>query len=195
MNKKKLKFGILIALCLSSMYGCAAVVVGGVAAGATTGAAVAADPRSSNGVFDDQSLRGKVSDAINAMIPGNNVEVTSYNNAILLTGQVISQDNKAKAESVAMQVPGVRKIYNYIEVGVSQSASQTSKDAYLTSAIKSNMLFSKGVSSNDVKVVTTNGVVYLMGLVDQYQAKKMAKSASEIDGVKQVITLFEYTQE
>lgn len=193
MNKKKLKLGLLVAVCLSSMYGCAAVVVGGVAA-ASTGA-VASDPRSSSGVFDDQSLRGKVNDAINAMIPGNSVEVTSYNSAILLTGQVISPDNKAKAESIALQVAGVRKVYNYIEVGATQSASQTSKDAYLTSAIKSNMLFSKGVSSNDVKVVTTNGVVYLMGLVDPYQANKMAKSASEIDGVKQVITLFEYTQQ
>ena len=111
---------------------------------------------------------------------------------MLLTGQVISSDNKSKSEAMALQVPGVKNVYNYIEVGKSQSASQTSKDAYLTSAIKSNMLFSKGVSSNDVKVVTTNSVVYLMGMVDPYQAKKMTNAASEVDGVKQVVTLFDY---
>ncbi len=177
------------------LSGCTALVVGGVAAGATSGAVVATDPRSSDGVFSDQELRGKVSDAIDATIPGNNVEVTSYDHNILLTGQVISAENKAKAESMALQVPKVRKVYNYIEIGKSQSASQSSKDTYLTSAIKSNLLFSKGVSSNDVKVVTSNSVVYLMGMVDPYQAKKMAQSAREIDGVKQVVTLFEYVTE
>jgi osmotically-inducible protein OsmY len=191
MKKKLIKLSILAAMC-SVASGCAAVVVGGVAAGATTGVAVATDPRSSDGVFDDQSLKRKVNDAINATIPGNSVEVTSYNQVVLLTGQVISSDNKSKAEAMALQVPGVKNVYNYIEVGKSQSASQTSKDAYLTSAIKSNMLFSKGVSSNDVKVVTTNSVVYLMGDVDSYQAKKMTKAASEVDGVKHVVTLFNY---
>lgn len=191
MKKKLIKLSILAAMC-SVASGCAAVVVGSVAAGATTGAAVATDPRSSDGVFDDQSLKRKVNDAINATIPGNSVEVTSYNRVVLLTGQVISSDNKSKAEAMALQVPGVKNVYNYIEVGKSQSASQTSKDAYLTSAIKSNMLFSKGVSSNDVKVVTTNSVVYLMGMVDPYQAKKMTNAASEVDGVKQVVTLFDY---
>lgn len=192
MKKKLIQLSLLSVVCLN-MFGCTALVVGGVAAGATSGAAVASDPRSGDGVFDDQSLRRKVDDAINATVPGNNVEVTSYNQSILLTGQVISPDNKTKSETMALQVPGVKKVYNYIEIGKSQSASQTSKDAYLTSAIKSNLLFSKGVSSNDVKVVTTNGVVYLMGMVDPYQAKRMAKAASEIDGVKSVVTLFEYS--
>lgn len=191
MKTKLIKLSLLAALSIN-MFGCTALVVGGVAAGATSGAAVASDPRSSDGVFDDQSLRRKVDDAINATVPGNNVEVTSYNQGILLTGQVISPDNKAKSENIALQVPGVKKVYNYIEIGKSQSASQTSKDAYLTSVIKSNLLFSKGVSSNDVKVVTTNGVVYLMGIVDPYQAKRMSKAASEVDGVKSVVTLFEY---
>ena len=184
-----------ITLVAGVLNGCTALVVGGVAAGATTGAAVAADPRSGDGVFDDQSLRGKVKDTINAAVPGNNVEVTSYNRNILLTGQVISPTNKVKAESMARQVAGVQKIYNYIEVGANETASQSSKDAYLTSAVKSNMVFSKGVSTNDVKVVTSNGVVYLMGIIDPYQAKKTTKAAGEIDGVKKVVALFEYVSE
>lgn len=192
MNKNKLsKLVLIISLAALVLNGCTALVVGGVAAGATSGAAVASDPRSSDGVFDDQSLRGKVADIINATIPGNNVEVTSYDKNILLTGQILTNDNKLKAEQMAHQVPGVNKIYNYIEIGASQSASQTSKDSYLTSLIKSNMLFSKGVSSNDVKVVTSNSTVYLMGMIDPYQANKMTKAAREVDGVKKVVTLFE----
>lgn len=186
---------LLLAGSISLLNGCAAVVVGGVAAGATSGAAVAADPRSADGVVSDQKLRGKVEDVINAAIPENNVEVTSYDHNILLTGQVNTEDDKTKAETVAKDAAGVKKIYNYITVGHKQSASQTSKDSYLTSAVKSNLLVSKGVNSNDVKVVTTNGVVYLMGMIDPYQAKKMTKAASEVDGVKKVVSLFEYVSE
>ncbi len=174
------------------LSGCAAVVVGGVAAGATSGAAVATDPRSSSGVFDDQGLKNKVKDSLDAMIPGNSIEVTSYNQNILLTGQVIDAENKAKAVTVTKQVVGVKKIYDYIEVGATQSASQTSKDAYLTSVVKSNLLVSKGVDSNNVKVVTTNSIVYLMGLVDKEQAKKIEVAALEVDGVKKVVSLFQY---
>jgi osmotically-inducible protein OsmY len=175
------------------LNGCAAVVVGGVAAGAATGAAVGSDPRSSGGVFDDQELKQHVANSLDAAIPGHNVEVTSYNQKILLTGQVISPENKTKAEAIARQVAGVKKVFNYIEVGPTETAAQVSRDAYLTSLIKSNMLFSKGISSNDVKVVTSHQVVYLMGLVDDYQAKKMIHAASEIDGVRDVINLFDYT--
>ena len=189
----KYKLSKLTVVCLTALVlnACTALVVGGVAAGATSGAAVASDPRSSRGVFDDQSLRSKVADAINATIPGNNVEVTSYDKNILLTGQVLTNDNKSKAEQMAREVPNVNKVYNHIEIGASQSASQSSKDAYLTSVIKSNMLFSKGVSSNDVKVVTSNSTVYLMGMIDPYQAKKMTQAAREVDGVKKVVALFE----
>jgi len=191
------KFGLITILIVSLgiLDGCAAAVVGGVAAGATTGAAVATDPRSGGGVVDDQKLRGSVKDALDAMIPGNSIEVTSYSQKVLLTGQVISEDNKVKAEKVAGEVPGVKKVYDYITVGASQSTGQSSKDAYLTSAVKSKLLVTKGVSSNDVKVVTTDSVVYLMGMVDPYQAKKMTKAASGVDGVKKVVSLFEYVSE
>ncbi len=185
------KLAVVISFVILALDGCTALVVGGVAAGATSGAAVASDPRSSDGVFNDQSLRGKVADIINATIPGNNVEVTSYDKNILLTGQILTNDSKLKAEQMARQVPGVNKIYNHIEIGASQSAAQTSKDSYLTSAIKSNMLFYKGISSNDVKVVTSNSTVYLMGMIDPYQAKKMTQAAREVDGVKKVVALFE----
>ncbi len=196
--KKIYRENILLLLLIGSvsvLSGCAAVVVGGVAAGATSGAAVAADPRSADGVVSDQKLRGKVEDVINAAIPENNVEVTSYDHNILLTGQVNTEEDKTKAETVAKDAAGVKKIYNYITVGHKQSASQSSKDSYLTSAVKSNLLISKGVNSNDVKVVTTSGVVYLMGMIDPYQAKKMTKAASEVDGVKKVVSLFEYVSE
>ena len=84
LTNKLVKLAVVISFVVLALDGCTALVVGGVAAGATSGAAVASDPRSSDGVFNDQSLRGKVADIINATIPGNNVEVTSYDKNILI---------------------------------------------------------------------------------------------------------------
>lgn len=189
MKIKLLKLTAVLAL-TSGMFGCAAAVVGGAAAGVTTGVAVAEDPRSSSGVFDDQSLRSKVSDAVGATVSGN-VEVTSYNARVLLAGQVPNIEAKEKASAMARQVPGVKGVYNYLEVGKNQSATQSSKDTYITSAVKSKLLFTKSVDSNDVKVVTTDGVVYLMGMVDEYQANKMTQAARQVSDVKRVVPLFE----
>ncbi len=190
LNITTLTLGLLGIYALS---GCTALVVGGVAAGATTTAAVATDPRSGGGVIDDQDLRGKVKDMLKAALPGNDIEVTSYHQNILLSGQVKIVEQKIKAERVTHEALGVRKVYNYIEVG--NPVSSTSKDAYLTSAIKSKLLVSKGVNSNDIKVVTTNATVYLLGMVDAHQAKKIERIVSKMDGVKKVVGLFEYVNE
>ncbi len=189
MNKKLLKLTSIV-IFSSGIFGCAAAVVGGAAAGATAGVAVAEDPRSSSGVFDDQELRRKVSDAVTATVPGN-IEVTSYNARILLSGQVSNAEAKDKAEAMAKQVPGVKLVYNYLEIGKNQSATQSSKDTYITSAVKSKLLFTKNVDSNDVKVVTTNGIVYLLGMVDEYQANKMTQAARQVSDVKRVVPLFQ----
>ncbi|RTK96863.1 MAG: BON domain-containing protein [Neisseriaceae bacterium] len=188
MNKKLLRLSLLSIAC-ALMFGCATAVIGGVAAAGTTGVAVGEDPRGASGVVDDQELRSNVSDAISSMVAKSDVGVASYNGVVLLTGTVNNAANKSKAETVASQVPGVKGVRNYIEVGPSLSASQVSKDAYLTSAVKSSLLFTKGVSSNDVKVVTTNGVVYIMGYATQYQIDKMISSAKSVDGVRKVVSL------
>ena len=43
-----------------------------------------------------------------------------------------------------------------------------------------------------LKVVTENGIVYLMGLATQVEGQRIADSASGVDGVQKVVRLFEY---
>ncbi len=43
-----------------------------------------------------------------------------------------------------------------------------------------------------VKVITDQNVVYLMGLVRPNEADASANVASQVSGVRQVVTLFEY---
>ena len=71
-----------------------------------------------------------------------------------------------------------------------------SGDTITTSKVKTSIL---GVTSNDdslglrTKVVTENGIVYLMGLLSRQEADAVTNAARQVGGVQRVVKLFEYT--
>ncbi|MFQ5487457.1 MAG: BON domain-containing protein, partial [Gammaproteobacteria bacterium] len=67
-----------------------------------------------------------------------------------------------------------------------------SRDTWITTKIKSTLLSSKGVRAIHVKVVTENGVAYLMGLLKHQEADKVARLVQQVEGVKRVVKVFEY---
>jgi osmotically-inducible protein OsmY len=146
------------------MSGCAVVAIGAGAAVVGTGASVAADPRSPNTVIDDNKIETKLklkyADYDNA-----NIYVNSYNGNLLLTGQVANKQMQQDAEFEAKVTPGVKRIYDCLEIRLPQSFAAITTDSYTTTQIKSKIFTINGVNSNNVKVVTTNNVVYLLGIV------------------------------
>jgi osmotically-inducible protein OsmY len=50
----------------------------------------------------------------------------------------------------------------------------------------------ENVSANDIKVITENGEVFLMGLVTEKEANLAADVARHVSGVEKVIKVFEY---
>jgi osmotically-inducible protein OsmY len=76
------------------------------------------------------------------------------------------------------------------------SLKQLTTDAYLTSraklAIQSVDL--PGFDALRVKIVTENGVVYLMGLVTPEEADATAEKVRRIPGVTRVVKIFEYVE-
>ena len=71
------------------------------------------------------------------------------------------------------------------------AVSARSSDAWITTKVKSWLLGSSDTEGLRVKVVTENGVVYLMGLVTAAEAQRIADKASGISGVQRVVKLFE----
>jgi len=67
-----------------------------------------------------------------------------------------------------------------------------SNDSWITSQVKSRLLLKTGLKANRVKVTTTRGNVYLMGIVSQKETEKAAAVAQVIRGVKRVVKVFEY---
>ena len=117
--------------------------------------------------------------------------IVSYNGYVLIAGQVPTQALKDQATRVVKEVRGVRRIYNELEIAAPSSGMTRTSDTWITSKVKSFMLASSDIQGNRVKVVTENGVVYLMGLATRDEAERIAAEAADTSGVQRVVKLFE----
>jgi hyperosmotically inducible protein len=118
------------------------------------------------------------------------VNVTSNNGIVTLSGNVNTAVEAAKLIELSESVTGVK------DVDAPQLTPKEStysfKDAEITAKIKGTyirekLFGDKDISVMEVKVTTTNGVVYLTGIVDnQAEADNAVKLAKSIKGVKSV---------
>ena len=117
--------------------------------------------------------------------------VVSYNGYVLIAGQVQSDALKEKATAIVREIRDVRRIYNELEVSAPSSAMTRTSDTWITAKVKSWLLGNSDTEGGRVKVITENGVVYLMGLATRAEADRITATASDISGVQRVVSLFE----
>jgi osmotically-inducible protein OsmY len=185
---KKLFIAFLPILLLS---GCiAAAFVGG----ASAGGLVVSDQRDWKTRSEDSYIEHRLDLNIvqDPTFKTSNLDLSSFDCVVLLVGQTPSASLKVEAEKIAQSTPNVTKVYNEITVGPNISFGQKSEDVYLTSAVKTALLAKPGLRSGSVKVLTENSTVYLMGLVSKEQADLAVDGARRVDGVKNVVKVFEY---
>lgn len=178
----------LIAL-LPVLSGCMAVAVGGAAA---TGYLVAEDRRTVGTITEDQGIELKAASRIEEKVKDAHINVTSYNRAVLLTGEVGSEAAKADAERIARAVENVRSVFNELQVAGNSSMQARTNDSVLTSKVKARFVDAGKFSPVHVKVVTENGVVYLLGMVKRQEAADATEVARTTGGVRKVVRVFEY---
>ncbi|SCK14112.1 Osmotically-inducible protein OsmY, contains BON domain [Vogesella sp. LIG4] len=178
---------LLATLAAANLTACFPLVAGGVAAGTM----VATDRRTSGAYVEDQSIELKGMQAIGERYPAAHVNVTSYNRAVLLTGEAADEAQRSAIELQLRGMPNVRRIYNHMVVAPSSSLPQRNGDTWLTTKVRTRLLQGNGYPPTGIKVVSERGVVYLMGLVTQDEGDAAAKVAAATSGVLQVVTLFE----
>lgn len=151
------------------------------------------DRRTLGAQTDDTQIEWRVGSRMPDAIRGaKGVSVTSYNKRVLLTGQAPDAQAKTDAARAAQQVFGVVEVYNELEIGPRISLTTQATDAAITARVKAAFVEQKVLTASAVKVVTENSVVYLMGLVTRREAPGYATVASQVSGVRRVVTLFEY---
>ncbi|QEY59657.1 BON domain-containing protein [Pseudomonas sp. C27(2019)] len=153
--------------------------------------------RSFGNKIDDQFIGPEVTRAIkNAHIDlsttTSRIIVTSYNGVVLVTGQTPRAELKELAGKAAQSVQSAKKIHNELQVTTPTSGMVRSNDGLLTANIKTRMLSYNDVPASKVKVITENGVVYLLGIISRAEANRATAVVQEVSGVQKIVRLFEY---
>ncbi len=184
-----------IPLILFSLYilsGCTAAVVGG----AVAGTSVAMDNRTTGDYVEDQNIKTKFAHLFykdEDLSKNTHVNITSYNRQVLITGETPAEQQKQKLSDIADQIKNVRRYFNEVIIAQPTSMSSRTNDSYLTSKIKTSVFTHMDeLDGAQVKVVTENGTVFLMGLVTRKQGEQITEITRTTNGVKRVIKLFEY---
>lgn len=182
-----MKKNILKLLCVTlttplilSMTGCANAVL------------VATDPRPVSTVTSDQYITQSLGvKYMSDEFESDHVKATVYNHRVLLTGQVVNDKQRNKALAEVREFDSIQKIFDYLVVSP-QYISTSSEDTYITGQVKMKLIGAGNVNSNDGKIVTEHGVVYLLGIIQKSQLENMLREAKSVEGVKKVVPLVQY---
>ncbi len=189
---KRIAALLLLLPLLGLLGGCPLVLLGGGAA------AVGAleDRRTSGTMIDDDSIEVAVRQAVRERFGENtHVNVTSFNRSVLHTGEVPDEARKADVGKIAQGIANVRTVTNDLQIAAPTSFAARTNDSLITARVKTRLLDADKVNPLHVKVVTENGVVYLMGIVTEQEANDAVEVARTTGSVIKVVKVFEYCRQ
>jgi osmotically-inducible protein OsmY len=177
----------------AALSACAPALIGGAVLG---GALMASDRRSPGTQVEDQGIELKAAARIRELTADRtNVNVTSYNRLVLLTGETPEAADRATVEQAVSRIEGVRAVVNEVAVMGKTSLTARSNDAILTARVKAAFIDALELSPQTVKVVTERGVVHLLGRVTEREAARAVEAARGVPGVTKVVRVFEIISE
>lgn len=184
----------LIVVCAAVLQGCVTAAVIGVVG---SGVSVVNDNRTLSNQLDDTKIEFAAHTALNdapGITDNTNLQVVSVNHKVLVVGQAPNEHLRDLAITTLNTLVGVEQIFDQIRISNVTSFATTSNDMWLTSKVKTALFSSNNLMATRIKVVTENGEVFLMGLVNKNQANKAAEVARNIGGVNRVFKMFEYVE-
>ena len=152
--------------------------------------------RTAGSIVEDESIETKVVVNLKSRVPefkNANVDVHSHNGIVLLVGQVQSDAMKDQATQIASEASNkIKRIHNELEISGKTGFLSRGNDTWISTKVRTQLLADDVVPSSQIQVITTNGSVYLMGMVDQRQGDSAAALVRNISGVTRVVKVFEY---
>ncbi|UCH74984.1 MAG: BON domain-containing protein, partial [Rhodospirillales bacterium] len=116
------------------------------------------------------------------------VDIEVVEGKVLLTGVVPNPQNRIDAARIAWQADGVAEVINEVELRDSRSLSDAARDSWITTRLRSAILFDGEIQSINYTIDTVNGAVYLMGIAQsQAELDRVVGHARNIDYVRHVV--------
>lgn len=151
----------------------------------------------------DANITAKIKSQLlwNKNTHGLKIGVDTKDAVVTLNGNVQSDVEAQLAEQIARNTGDVRAVENRIVVGArvendtnANGAAQSIDkaeveiaDSWITTKVKSALLYNRNIDLGEIDVTTTNGIVHLAGAVDSEAEKQAAIGiVKDIRGVKDV---------
>ncbi len=157
--------------------------------------------RSTGAILDDQNIELRVIDAIygTEQIDGSShIKVEVYENVVLLMGETPTEADKALAGKMAAEVDQVERVVNEIEVGERVGLGGKTANSWLTAKVETALARKNRLEGWDpyrIKVISSQGTVFLMGTVTREEGNAVADVARNVRGVDKVVKVFNYMDE
>jgi osmotically-inducible protein OsmY len=190
--KIQFKITLMITSVVTSAFllsGCLApMVVGGSAAVGT----MAVREQGVTGTLGDSQISVAIESKLYGFDPDlqARVCVNVEDGEVLLTGRVQNQEWTAEAERLAWQVGGVKNVMNNIQVTEADelAVGAYAKDSWISTSIKSQLIFTEDIRSLNYNVKTVAGVVYVTGIAqNQTELDRVLDIASKTSYVTRVV--------
>ena len=185
------RFGLQSYVSLLLLLPLSAVLLQGCAEMTTAGTAV--DRLTTGTMVEDEGIELRSTNRVSERFGDKvHINVTSYNRSVLVTGEVPNTPTKMEIEKLIQAVPNVRGITNELQVIDATSLTSRANDSAITGKVKARLFDSGKLNAMHVKVITENGVVYLLGMVTEGEANAAAEVARTTGGVRKVVKVFDY---
>lgn len=150
--------------------------------------------------FEDATLTATVKSKLlwSSVTEALNIDVDAKDGVVTLKGRAQSPEAKEVAGNLATNTDGVVSVNNLISISAADSIAsrvdpqatspvEDISDVWITSKVKSSLIYSRNLDGLNIKVDTKSGLVSLNGIVANYAEKELAvEIARNIRGVKGV---------
>lgn len=120
------------------------------------------------------------------------VNIDSFNGIVLLTGQVPSEELRNVVADTVYKLNPVREIHNELVVMDPTNFAARTKDTWISTKIKAQLVADSETDSNRIHFITENQTVFLMGIVTRAEADRIVNMVSHTADVQKVVKVFEY---
>jgi hyperosmotically inducible protein len=157
--------------------------------------------RSFGEMVDDATITATVKSKLlwSKFAEGLKIDVDTDSGMVTLKGNADSDVNKELAGSLAMNTKGVVALDNQLKINIDKpsvidktiktmnTAGQSISDSWITTKVKSTLMYSGNVNGSQISVTSNKGVVSLSGVVSSDAERALAIKISEnVRGVQSV---------
>ena len=182
--KNKIIFFLLCFLILSNCVGSASKGIFG------TGVSIAFDPRTVGTQIDDSIMHKSLATRLTLLQKNYlfSLKTKVLDGRIFLTGKVDEPEEKIKITKQAWETKGVRSVKNAITIKGQSNFKNTAKDILITTQLRTALIFSKIIKSNNYTLETINKNIYIFGIaMNDEEKKEVIDEANKIYDVEIVI--------